>query len=55
MVLNRAASPLACTARFSTEVAPHGMQMTMRGLVCHGYLRGAALLMNAEIIASVTS
>ena len=43
------------TARFSTEVAPHGMQMTMRGLACHGYLRGAALLMNAEIMASVTS
>ena len=43
------------TARFSTEVAPHGMQMTMRGLACHGYLRGAALLMNALIIASVTS
>lgn len=38
-----------------TEVAPHGMQMTMRGLACQGYLRGAALLMNAEIMASVTS
>ena len=43
------------TARFSTEVAPQGMQMTMRGLACHGYLRGAALLMKALIIASVTS
>ena len=32
-----------------------GMQMTMRGLACQGYLRGAALLMNAEIMASVTS
>ena len=29
--------------------------MTMRGFACHGYLRTAALLMNAESIASVTS
>ena len=43
------------TARFSTDVAPQGMQMTMRGLACHGYLRTAALLMNAESMASVTS
>ena len=26
--------------------------MTMRGLDCHGYLRGAALLMNAEIMGA---
>ena len=43
------------TARFSTEVAPQGMHTTMRGLGCHGYLRSAALLMKAEIMASVTS
>ena len=24
------------TARFSTDVAPHGMQMTIRGFACHG-------------------
>lgn len=43
------------TARFSTDVAPHGMQMTIRGLACHGYLRAEALLMNADSMASVTS
>ena len=43
------------TARFSTLVAPQGMQTTMRGLGCQGYFRSTALLMKAESMASVTS